>query len=497
MPDGRNGGILMKTKYFLLIPAIIILSFCMGGSDVFAKIPYPSYDYGPEGKPFRIQAPYKPVGVIGNNLYKKSQSGSFVKTKGLSNPEDIYIDKNNHIYVVDNYHNRVVEINNDGVLLQQFGTGKNPKTRLYSPEGVSVSNNGDVYVADTGHQRIAVYSPDGRFIKEYKKPAGPKVMFAPVHISLDSRGFLYVVLKGSNEGIEVLSPNGKYQGFLGTNLTQLSLLDRIKRKLYTKKQLETNGNKVSASVSDEAIGSDHYIYTCTEDVSTGQIKKLNIKGDNLFKKVKFSLDDPNLKKNGGMSISAITVDKNNYIYAIDKNNGRVFIYDNQGRALASFGTKLTGNHFRIGSFGNPASIAVNSQGMIYVSDQSYNGVQVFKPTEFMKEVFTANNLFNQGEYSKSLPYWKDILKKNVFYYRAHLALGEIYYENQQWAKAMSQFKLSKNQKLYSQAFWQLRVVWMQNHFTKFTLAFVVLCILLFILMRFKKKINGTRTRTKP
>ncbi|MDP4146941.1 MAG: NHL repeat-containing protein [Bacillota bacterium] len=487
----------MKNKSIFTIPIIIILSLYMGTSCVFASVPYPSFAYGPEGKPFRIQTPYMPVNVIGNKLYQKDKLGRLVNTLGLNNPNDIYIDKSDNMFISDNFNNRVVEINDTGVLLQEFGIGQDPKSRLNGPEGVYVSQNGDVYVADTGNQRIVVYKPNGQFIKEYKKPDDvslKKIMFSPIQLSIDSRGFLFIVLRGSNEGIVVLSPAGEFQGFFGRNVTQLSLMESIKRKLYTKQQVATNSNQVAASVSDVYIGNDNYIYTCTQNVSTNLIKKLNTKGEDLFENIDFNVNDDNIVTNGELSFSAITVDKHGFIYAVDKENGLVFIFDNNGHILASFGMKLTGNNFRIGRFGVPVSIAVNSKGEIYVADQSYNGIQVFKPTRFMNEVFTATNLYNNGEYSKSKPYWEDILKKNVFYYEAHLALGEIYYENQQWSKSLTELKLAKNQKLYSDALWQLRVVWVQRNINKLAGAFVLFSSLLFIAKRFKNKLNIKKLR---
>jgi sugar lactone lactonase YvrE len=106
----------------------------------------------------------------------------------------------------------------------------------------------------------------------------------------------------------------------------------------------------------------------------------------------------------------IALDDNGIIYTIDRNSGLVFVYDNDGQVLASFGTKLTGNNYRIGSFGVPVSLAVNSKGTLYVADQVYNGVHVFKPTTFMNKVLTATKLYNDGDYLKAKPYWEDILK---------------------------------------------------------------------------------------
>ncbi|REE69552.1 NHL repeat-containing protein [Paenibacillus taihuensis] len=478
----------MGRKSIIIIPILVLVSMLAGAGAVFAQAPYPSYGIGPDKHLFRIQTPYMPVRVLGTKLYEKNETGMLTDASGLNNPNDIFIDGSDSIYVADNYNNRVVKINDEGLILQQFGTGEG-KQKLKAPEGVYASDNGDVYVADTGNQRIAVYSADGHWLKEYKKPGDvslKNVMFAPIRVSLDARGFLFVVLKGSNQGIAVLSPEGKFQGFFGRNKTEMTLIDKLKRKLYTQEQVETSSNQEAASVSDLFIGSDHYIYTCTLNVTEGQIKKLNTKGEDLFKDVDMKVSSRFIDASGGLSIGDITVDSNGIIYSFDRNSGLVLVYDNDGQVLAAFGTKLTGNNYIIGSFGVPVSIAVNSKGMIYVADQTYNGIHVFKPTEFMNKVLTATNLYNNGDYAKAKPYWEDLLKRNVFYYKAHLGLGGIYYENEQWAKSMEEMKIAENQQLFSDAYWQLRVIWIQRNLNAIAASFVLLAVIFYLLNKWKR-----------
>src|SRR5690606_40525729 len=51
----------------------------------------------------------------------------------------------------------------------------------------------------------------------------------------DHRGFLYIATLGGYRGLLQLDPQGSFQSFYGANRTALSVLDSIKRALYTRK----------------------------------------------------------------------------------------------------------------------------------------------------------------------------------------------------------------------------------------------------------------------
>ena len=77
-------------------------------------------------------------------------------------------DSGDHVYVAEEFNNRVSEFTKDGLLVTTLegGTGDfvDPFNR---PNGVAVAPNGNLYVADTWNFRIREYSPDGTLITSW------------------------------------------------------------------------------------------------------------------------------------------------------------------------------------------------------------------------------------------------------------------------------------------------------------------------------------------
>ena len=92
----------MKKKTFkLLILMLIVALFVTGVAVVNAREPYASYYLGDNGA-YPIPAPYEVLTVID---FKTTEEGR------LANPEDIFIDDNDVIYVADTANDRIVIIN--------------------------------------------------------------------------------------------------------------------------------------------------------------------------------------------------------------------------------------------------------------------------------------------------------------------------------------------------------------------------------------------------
>ena len=460
-----------------------VLCLCRMPVTQASELPYESYAYGTDRQPYYIQSLYAPVEIIGQNLYVDNHDEMTV-VKGLANPSDIFIDDNNFLYVCDRDNHRVVKIDAKGTLYQTFGVSEDSAQCIKTPEGVFVTENGDVYVADSGSACIQVFDQSGAMLRNISAPDDVRlrnIMFVPVNVAVDVRGFIYVVLKGGNEGLLALNPKGVFQGFVGRNKTELSIGERIKRIFFTEEQVRTSSNKVAASVSGVAIGQDGYIYTCTRNVKEGQIKKFNARGEDLFLNKNMQMLIPNtLDKPIDSSVAALCVAANGMIYAVDRNNGMVLIYDSNGAVITVFGAKLTNNDRRIGVFSEPCGIAVGQDGMLYVLDRNYNGIHVFKPTPFMKNIMQATELYNDGQYLEAQPLWNNILKSNVNVFKANLGLGKIAYVNKDWNESMRQMKIAYNQQYYSDALWQYRAQWVQKNASAILLAVMILALLQFV-----------------
>ncbi len=443
------------------ILAALLLTLSLLGSVARADVlPYRSYAYSTTGWPFYMQSPYVPVDIIGQNLYEADGTGSVSSVKGLSNPSDLHIGADSGIYVADTGNGRVVKMTSEGYFLEEYGTGV-----LKSPEGVYVTEDGTVYVADTGNSRLVVFESTGEVRLTLGAPDDSRLtgmMFTPVDLAVDARGYLYVLLKGNNEGLLIMTPEGNFQGFFARNATQLTLGEKIKRVFYTSRQIATNSNTVAASITGLYVGKDGFVYTCTSTLKEGQIKKFNANGVDLFD----NLDTRVTVKRNMATKSAVTslyVDGGGTIYAIDNVNGAVILYDANGKPLMMFGEKLSGNDKRIGYFSDPVAVSAMADGTLMVLDRAYNGIQVFKPASLTQTILKAVALYNDGQYIAAEDFWKSILKANANYYWANLGLGRIAYMRRDWKTSMDQMRLAYNQDYYSDALWKYRAEAVQKN----------------------------------
>lgn len=455
----------------IIIRLLTLVLLCVTGcSAAFADEPlYRSYAYTPDGYPFYMQTPYDPQTIVGQYLYNARGE----QVGGLSAPSDMCLAEDDTLYIADRGNNRIVHMTLDGVLLEEYGAGV-----LKDPEGVYVDADGTVYAADTGHATIVIFNADGSVRTTLTAPNDVRlngIMFTPMKVMVDERGYIYCLLKGGNEGLMIMSANGVFQGYFGRNATQLTLAERVKRLIYTEAQIETNSNAVAPSITGMCVSRNGFIYTTTRNLADLQIKKFNANGDNLFADVQTQVVVN--RHTGAMSaVSSLYVDEEGIIYTVDATNGSVVIYDANGVPLLNFGEKLSTNNSRVGFFTDPCAITAASDGRLLVLDRGYNGIHVFQPTTLTRQILEAVALYNDGRYAESEQSWRNILKANSNYYWANLGLGRIAYMNGDWQESMNRIALARNQEYYSDAMWKWRVDLVQRNAGRVILGLAALWI---------------------
>ncbi len=445
----------MKRNMIRLLALILLCTMCLPAACADQPL-YRSYAYTPDGHPFYMQPPYEPVAIIGQYLY--TEGGEQIK--GLNAPSDMSLADDGTVYIADRGNKRIVQMTLDGVLLRELGVGV-----LKTPEGVYVDADGTVYVADSGNANIVIFNADGEVRDTLTAPNDVRltgIMFTPMKVMVDDRGYIYALLKGSNEGLMIMSPNGKFQGYFGRNATQLTFGERIKRVFYTDAQIETNANAVAPSITGMCVSKNGFIYTTTSNLNDLQIKKFNANGDNLFANVQTQVV-VDRRTDAKSAISSLYVDENGLIYAVDATNGSVVLYDAGGAPLLMFGEKLVGNDRRVGFFTDPCAITATADNRLLVLDRAYNGIHVFRPTTLTGKILSAVSLYNDGRYYDAESSWRDILKANSSYYWANLGLGRIDYMNGDWNASMARMVLAENQEYYSDAMWKLRAETVQKY----------------------------------
>lgn len=472
-----------------LFASLSLIIMCLSiAVPVGAEPPYNSFSVDGFGRTIFTQPAYEPDGVLADDIYVVDENGEEVFSP-LKQPQDLFIDDNDDIYIADTGNNRLVHLDPNGKLKRVITVPENP---LNQPSGVYVHDNGDIYVADTGNRRVVRLDKDGNFIKEFTRPVSRYIddsfVYEPVNMVVDRRGFVYVVSSGTYQGIIQFDPDANFYGFYGTNITEITFMDRVRDLLYTEEQLARQVRLLPNPIRNIDIDHNGFIYTVSRD-KTNQIKKLNIRGENQWKDFSFG-DNINLyflRRRANVDtdsnseyqrplaeITDVTVDENSIVTVIDKQNAIVAQFDQNGDLLFFWGSPVTSGTPQIGVTKSPVALDTNSEGKIFILDDSLNLIQVLKPTQFGSNIQRAYILTQQGRYDESEKYWKEIVRENAMFSQAYEGLARSAFYNEDYETAMELYKLAGDNEGYSESFWQIRLVWFQKNFYIFANALIVL-----------------------
>jgi hypothetical protein len=169
----------------------------------------------------------------------------------------------------------------------------------------------------------------------------------------------------------------------------------------------------------------------------------------------------------------------NYIYLVS-DNGDVFEYDENGNLLFFFNTKDTSQTKSLGLSNTPKGIATDDLGNLYILDRGYNAIHVYQRTVFVDLVHQAVTLYNDGRYQESKPLWEEIIRQNSSFALAHSALGSALIKEGDFDGALSEFFDARDYQGYSDAFWEIRNVQLQENLSTWMLGLIILWVVLAI-----------------
>lgn len=399
----------------------------------------------------------------------------------LSGPQDIYIDQHDNIYVADTMNNRIVKFSADWQYERKYDL-LNQGDSFVNPNGVFVTDEGDIYVADTGNYRIVHMDANGQLIRTITRPQSDLLPttfeFEPTKIAVSSSGIIYVATKGGYLGLMELESDGSLISFIGTNKAEFSFTDTLKKIFYTRKMYENELNKLPPIVNNFTMDDAGIIYTVTSAASSHQVKKLNIRGtDMLAKRDPYSLLSSsrygeNSERTGANArvnpqLGDIAVDSFGNMTVIDtsRTNKAISQYDSNGNLLFFWSGRPNPALTQLGIVRSPVAVAYDSSNNLYVLDDQDSSVQVFQSSEFAQLVYRTNQLTLDGKYEESAEGWEEVLRLNANYGPALLGLAKVAYKRQDYHKAMDLFLRAGNQKGYSDAYWQIRIQWIQQNFS--------------------------------
>ena len=446
----------MKKLIFLIL---LILSLLNTGLFVQAASPFStSYTLSStaQGDGYQIvQDAYLPVGVY--------------LDLGLNGAEDIDI-KGHMAYIADTGNKRIIVMNlQDGT---NFSVGEG---LLSKPTGVAADLQGRIYVADYSNHEAYRFSSTGELEQTYVRHETPRYginsKFVPRKISPAKNGGVYLIVEGSSGGIVHMNGKGDFLGYYISNYVQKNALERFLDSFLTEEQQRFFRKKTPNSFGNLMTDGEGLLYTSNMGIGD-RIQKYSLSG---------LVMQSNLKNQPVIdNIADIAVHKNGGLYAINT-QGYIWEMTRDGFLLCLFGGSSQETD-RLGLFDVPTGLGVDDHGKIYVLDKKRNCIQVFEATSAQKHVHEAIDAYNKGDYEQAQQYFSETLRINESSYYAHIYMGKTYMHKGNYTSAVKHFKIAHARAEYSEAFWEIRNQWLQNHMP---VIFVVLVSLFLIRLLYK------------
>lgn len=396
-------------------------------------------------------------------------------------PQGMFV-KDNMIYICDTGNNRIVQIERTGTeqfkVVRTFDSiqGENGVENLSNPTDIAVSEEGDLFISDNGNARIVKVDSDLNFLLQFNLPVDSTVSadstFQPSKIVIDTAGRVYCIATSINQGLCKYEADGTFSGFVGATPVTFNWVDYIWKKFATQEQRVRMTSFVPTAYDNIYIDHEGFIYACAggmeeDDLDTGAasaIRKLNLMGsDILVQNGEFpAYGDLYWGEGGGYEgpsyFTDVTVFDNDIYVCLDKNRGRLFGYDDQGKTVFCFG----GNGNMDGYFRQPAAIEHMGHDLL-VLDSLDCSITLFTPTEFGSLIYSAIDEFDKGDYEASGESWKKVMELDGNYDLAYIGIGRSLLRQKNYKEAMDYFELKYDDENYSRAYKQYRKEWVEDH----------------------------------
>lgn len=461
----------MKKKKKSVLLIAVALSMLLGATAI-AETPYKTYTVDGYGYVLETQSAYNPLSAI-----TKVGETSFVT------PMDIAIGNDGNLYIADAGAHVILVSTVGGDEVRMIGEGV-----LQTPTGVFVSGDDKVYVADKDAGKVFVFDTSGTLLNEYGRPDSPiygnGMDFRPLKVVANKTGTMYIICEGNMNGIVQISPvdGGSFLGYFGTNYTSLSFFQILQRVILTDAQRAQMLSNIPSTPTNLHIDEEGLIYTVTQGDRDMCLKKLNIAGKNMLDSDPYWADLPAAVTTGNYR-NMLVADSDGYIYE----------YNEEGELLFMFGGRDDGRQ-RIGLCNKVEAIAVDNLDRIYLLDSDKKQVHIFEPTEFTNLLHEALYLFSKGRYTESKEPLEKVLQMNSMFDYANQAMGHAYLQEENYTEALRYFRLAKSFDGYSDAYWEVRNIWIRKYLVTAVVVIVALAAAISFYKRWKRKKYGADGR---
>jgi len=302
---------------------------------------------------------------------------------------------------------------------------------------------------------------------------------------------LYILSRGSYQGALMVDLQRDYLflGFFGSNQVQLGIAEfwhLLWRRAFTREQRERMVQIIPVEFTNFDICPRGFIYVCTafSYENENQLRVLNSAGGNIIRTpevdVAVNYGDPPAFTSRYVMVTTSFVDityiGDGLFAALDNTRGRVFVYTNDSHMVAQFGQ--IGE--QLGRFTNPIALASFNDTMV-VLDSIRGEITAFGLTEYGHIVRQALALHNQGRYEESVEHWRAVLARNINFELAYLGIGRGLSRSGYTGEALWYLRRANNRQVYSEVFELHRNQFTSDNFNTFALAFIGLCLVIFMI----------------
>ena len=396
----------------------------------------------------------------------------------LNKPSDLYIDSQDNVYIADTGNNRVVQLDKDGRFVRSYTDAG----RLNAPEGVYVDEDGDVYVGDTQNERIVHLDPVDGFIEEFVKPQSDMLEesmdFQVGRLGISPQGYIYLI-KGQH--FMTIDAENAFKGYVGANELGFSLTRILIRMFASREQQSKLLKEEPPAYNSFDIGDDGMVYATTvEGKTSGQIRKINAVGKNIFPEKAYGETYFNEHTNvyNNPRFIDVAVGAGGLVYVLEGYSSQVYAYDPEGNLLAVFG----GEGKVKGRFQAPKALDVNSAGDVFVLDGATGYIHRFARTDFMDNVAGAVAAYESGDYTGAYDKWNQVLRIDVNYPVANRGIAQALYKDGKMEEAMAYYELADSKDGYGEAFAEYRYQKFRAYFGWVVLAAAVLAVGIILLV---------------
>ena len=301
----------------------------------------------------------------------------------FSSPDDVATDAAGNIYVADYGNNLIQKITPAGMVTTLAGNGNigsingiSTAATFNGPSGIAVDGAGNVYVADAGNNLIRQITPDGTVstlagtvvAADTSNTITAEPLFAgPSGVAVDASGNVYVADAGNNR-ICVVNPSGVTKTLAGSGGAGANDGTGISATFNnpTGVAVDASGNVYVADFLNNLIRKIAPGGVVTTLAGTGAIGSDNGAGTSA------SFYFPN----------SLAVDASGNVYVTDDINNLIRQITPDGTVSTLAGSGMPGSQNGVGTaatFNDPAGIAVDPTGNLYVADANNNLIRKISP----------------------------------------------------------------------------------------------------------------------